>query len=333
MHRLVARLGSAALLLAASCSSYTVATPQTPPVDPRAAVPPDAAEICVLHLPSTAPASTPVTQIVHDNGRLAGATVGAGYFCYPVRPGPHRVTSEVGIYAETLDLVLAPGERRFVQQAYLDREGVSIAPMPEPDARVALPRLPFQQLVSAPEPVPSPSAVAAEAPLPDVPPEPPRRRPFGMVFGAAGGLGLASARTSPATRATGGFAALGSFDVGLPVTDLALLALRLDAAFLNGTTIADLTLHLAVFPGAARPGPVSDLMIFADGGARIPTSGTMASGVTGVARIGVGWERWNVKSAVVGPFLCGQVARGGGEADAAVLAGVGASLYPAGARR
>jgi hypothetical protein len=332
MHPPVVRLGSVALLLAAGCSSYTVATPQTPPVDPRAAVPPDAAEICVLRLPTTAPAATSVTQIVHDNGRLAGATVGAGYFCYPVRPGPHRLTSEVGIYDDTLDLVLAPGERRFVQQSFVNREGVSLAPMPEPEARAALSKLPFQQIVGAPEPVPSPSAVASAAPLPDAP-GPPRRRPLGMVFGAAAGLGLASARSFPATRATAGFAAIGSFQVGLPVTDLAMIALRLDAAYLNGTTLADLALHLGVFPGASRPGPAADLMIFADGGLRIPTSVSAAPGVTGVGRIGVGWERWKLGPTVIGPFLCGQIARGGGEADATVLAGVGATLYPKPPRR
>jgi hypothetical protein len=149
-----------------------------------------------------------------------------------------------------------------------------------------------------------------------------------MVFGAAAGLGLASARTFPATRTTAGFAALGSFWTGLSATDFAVLALRIDAASLGGTTVADAALHVAIFPGAARSGRVGDLMIFADGGIRIPTSEVTAPGTTGAARLGVGWELWRLGPTMVGPFLCGQVARGGGEADAGVVAGVGASLYP-----
>jgi hypothetical protein len=165
------------------------------------------------------------------------------------------------------------------------------------------------------------SPVAAAASLP---PAPPPRPPLGVVLGAAGGLGLASARSYPATSTTGGIAAFASLRAGLPVVDHAVISLRLDAAFLNGATVADGTLEAAIFPGTARY-----LMIFADGGIRIPTGVATAPGATGVGRLGVGWERWRLGPTVVGPFLCGQVARGGGEADAAVLAGLGASLYPA----
>jgi hypothetical protein len=126
------RLAGPALLLAGGCSSYAVVTPATPPVDARAEVRPDIAEVCVLRLPDAAPAGAAATQVVHDNGQLAGATVGPGYFCYEARPGAHRLTTEVGVYEETLDLVLSPGERRFLQQSFVRRKGVSIAPMPKP---------------------------------------------------------------------------------------------------------------------------------------------------------------------------------------------------------
>jgi hypothetical protein len=45
MHALV-RLGALPLLLT-GCFSYTITTPEAPPVDARTAVRPDAAEVCV----------------------------------------------------------------------------------------------------------------------------------------------------------------------------------------------------------------------------------------------------------------------------------------------
>jgi hypothetical protein len=323
--RALARLGTSALFLVTGCFSYTVDLPQTPPVDARAAVRPDAAEVCVVR---TSLAGG--THVVRDNGRIVGATGGKGYFCYEARPGLHRVVSVVGEERATLDLALTGGERVFLQQSY-DGEKAALARLPEREARAAMGPLHYERLIAAPEPVLAPSELAAAAAdLPESPPPPPpssseRRRVTGLTYGIDAGLGLGSARTTPATAATASFAALGSLWAGLSASDVAVIAVRVDGSLVAGSGVADVVLHLALFPAADRAGRAHDFMIFADGGVCPPAAGAP---IEGVGRLGFGWEPWRLGPVVVGPFLAGQIARGGGDADAAVIAGMGASLYP-----
>jgi hypothetical protein len=333
----LAALGAPLVLLTAGCFPYTIDMPGTPPVDPSAAVRADAAEVCVIR---TSVAGG--TQVLRDNGQLAGATLGKGYFCYGARPGAHRLTSEAGSTAVTVDVVLAAGERVFLRQSF--GEEAELVRVREPEARAALGRLPFEQLVGAPEPVLSPQALAgAAADLPAPPPpgppppaSPPRRRPSGLAYGLAAGLGLGASRAPPATETTSGFAALASIWAGVPATDSLLLAVRIDLSLAGGAGRSDVLLHLAWFPGAARSGKVADFMIFADGGVRLPTavgSGPGDPRVGGAGRLGIGWEPWSLGPVVVGPFLSGEMSRGGGESDAALIGGLGASLYPKAAPR
>lgn len=327
--RALAGLGASALLLSTGCFSYTIDTPETPPVDARAAVRPDAAEVCVVR---TSLAGG--THVVRDNGQLVGATMGQGYFCYGARPGPHRVGSEVGAKTAAIDLALSAGERVFLRQAY-ELEEVTLARMPEREARAAMDHLHYQRLVAAAEPVLAPPALAsAAADLPPPPPPPPSsvpRRPAGLAYGVVAGLGLGSSRVAPQTKTTAGVAALGSIWAGSSVADLLVIAARFDASLVNGAAVADVALHLAFFPAADRPGPARDFVVFADGGVRPPTSA--GSHFAGVGRLGVGWERWRLGPVMVGPFLAGQVACGEDGSDAAVEGGVGASLYPRAPKR
>ena len=327
--RALAWLGAPALPLVAGCFSYTVDLPQTPPVDARAAVRPDAAEVCVVR---TSLAGG--THVVRDNGQLVGATAGKGYFCYEARPGLHRVVSQVGENVATLDIALSGGERVFLQQSY-DLEEASLARFPEREARAAMAPLHFERLVAAPEPVLAPSDLAAAAAeLPASPPPPPpsseRRRVTGLTYGVDVGLGLGSARLAPRTQATASFAALGSLWAGLSASDVAVIAVRIDGSLVAGSGVADAALHVALFPAADRSGPAHDFMVFIDGGLRLPAAGAP---VEGMGRVGAGWEPWRLGPVVVGPFLAGQIARGGGDADAAVIAGMGASLYPKAPKR
>jgi hypothetical protein len=333
----LAGLGAPLLLVTSGCFPYTVDTPRAPPVDPSAAVRPDAAEVCVIR--TTVPGGT---HVLRDNGHLVGATLGKGYFCYGARPGGHRLASAVGSSTATLDLVLGAGERVFLRQSF--GEEAELARVPEPEARTALVRLPFEQLVGAPEPVLSPQALAdAAADLPAVPPpaspppvSAPRRRPSGLAYGLAAGLGLGASRVPPATQTASGFAALASIWAGVPASDFLRLALRVDLSLVDGAGRSDVLLHLAWFPGAQRSGKVADFMIFAEGGVRLPTavgSGPGDPQAGGAGRLGVGWEPWSLGPVVVGPFLSGEIARGGGESNGALIGGLGASLYPKAAPR
>jgi hypothetical protein len=335
-------LGRVAVLAAAfvgvGCIGAYVETPRTPPVDPAASVPRDGAVICVLRRVLGGG-----THLVRDNGRLVGGTSGKGYFCYRARPGAHRVTSQVGDSTAALDLTLGAGERVFLAQGY-HGEDVELARTPEAAARTEVGRLPFEALVSFSEPVmpatdvaiaaadvpPPPSSELPRAAL--APPAPPRRRPTGFAYGLAAGLGAGVARTAPATQTTGGFAALGSLWAGVAPSDLLVLGGRLDLSLVNGASAADLARHVAVFPAGERSGWQRDVMVFADGGLRMPTSTDPSSGdahLGAAARLGLGWEGWRLGPVVLGPFAAGQITRGAGESDGAVVVGVGASHYPA----
>jgi hypothetical protein len=313
----LAVLGAFVVLVAAGCSASPLEAPRTPPADAHPT------EICVLRtghdggspLQSPGPAGGDATYVVRDNGKLV-ATVGQGYFCYAAPPGAHHVTVEVGPRSATIDVTLAPGERVFLQQS-LSGEGVALARLSE-----AAP-------VAAPSAPPSPPVPVPPSPTPSPPASPPRRRPDGLVYGVDAGAGLASSNTTPATQATASFAALGSILIGIWPSDFLLLTGRIDASLLNGAGVADLAVHFGIFPGAASSA-LRNFMFFVDGGAAVPisTSSGPSNGppIAGLARIGVGWQRWHVGPALVGPLLCGQIVRATGEEYAAVLGGITASL-------
>jgi hypothetical protein len=328
-----ARAGALAAICAAGCAPYVIASPSKPPVDPAALVPADAAELCVLR--TTVPGGT---GVVRDNGHVVGATRGSGYFCYRARPGAHGIATWMGGDSATLDVVVAPGERVFLKAALVGGL-VELTRVPAPDAVALLPTLPFQQVVSGPEPVLSSSALAEpsadSAPPPDADLRP-RRRPSDLSYGAALGVGVGVARVPPATQPAPDFSALGSLWVGIPPSDYVFLGLRVDLPYVGGAGRTDVLVHLAVFPAAERAGWARDLMVFADGGLRLQTLlGASASGsqIGGAGRVGLGLERWRLGPVWLGPFVSGDMARAGGEDDAAVFAGVLASVYPRGAKR
>jgi hypothetical protein len=327
-----------AVLLAAGCTPFQVEMPQTPPVDPGGVVPPGAAEVCVLRTRRGVG-----TQLVRDNGLLVGATQGRAYLCYRAHPGPHHVDIRAAEDQAAVDLLLAAGERVFLRPSPVLAEG-GISRVPEGEARAELNGLPFQQLVSAPEPVLPPPALAdaasgaprAERPSSSAPEEPLRRRPGGIAYGFAAGLGVAATRIPPATETTPSFGALGSLWVGYAPADLVTLAVRVDLPFVAGVGRTDVALHVALYPAAYARGSVRDFMIFVDGGVRLPTASGSTTGdpqAGGAARLGLAWERWLVGPLQLGPFVSGEISRGGPEADGALLVGISASVYPKGARR
>jgi hypothetical protein len=113
-----------------------------------------------------------------------------------------------------------------------------------------------------------------------------------------------------------------------------LLAVRVDADTVASDGLGDIGVHLAVYPGGNRPGPVADFNAFVDlgiGGALSTSSGAPRStGVAGVGRVGVAWERFRQGRIAFGPFLAGEAARGSGQVQAAALVGLSVSLLSTG---
>ncbi len=146
------------------------------------------------------------------------------------------------------------------------------------------------------------------------------------------GLGVGLSRPGSAPQSTAGVAALGTIWVGLSTSDLVVVALRVDVGGVVSDALGDLGVHFAFFPAGGSPGPVGDLQMFVDaclGGPIAQGSApgsTSTTSITGLGRIGVAWERFRVATVALGPFLGGQMARGGGESQAAVLGGVSASF-------
>lgn len=151
-----------------------------------------------------------------------------------------------------------------------------------------------------------------------------------MVYGIDAGIGVASSRLNPAPQATPSFTALGSILIGFWPNDSTLLGGRIDASLVNGSGVADIAAHLAIFPGTARSGPLHGFLVFADVGAAVPISSgsglSTAPPIAGMGRIGFGWQRFHIGPALVGPLFCGQIVEASGEAYAAVLGGLTASL-------
>ena len=337
MNRL-ARLAPLALVPAA-CVPYA---PDAGGVDPNVAVRGDVAQVCVVRpVPPSPVAST--TYLLRDDGRLVGSTPGPSYLCWEARPGLHHVTSEAPPNAAAIDVTLVAGRRVFLRQS--TRSGaMALDLLPEPEARAALADLRYASLVAPPgEALPPAVAVAADgavaasaspspAGVPSSPAIAPHRRPDGLAYGAAAGLGAGISRAASAKVPSAGFAALGSIWVGLSGFDVVVVGLRIDAGLVGRDGSGDVALHVAGFPGARSPGPVRDFMVFADAGVGGPlslSSGVSfgAGGVGGLGRVGVAWERWRLRGTALGPFLAVEAGRAGGVTQSAALAGVGASLY------
>ncbi len=269
----------------------------------------------------TGQAAAPTSYVVRDNGNLVG-TVGQDYFCYGATAGPHRVTVEAGSRSATVELTVGASQRVFLRQS-LEGEVLTLARLSE----AALPPAPVVAAAGPPPPAPP-----SPPPPPPLPPSGARPRPDGLVYGVDLGIGLASSRFAPATQVTPAFAGLGSILIGTWSTDFLLVAGRLDASLLNGNGVADLAVHLGLFPGAGLPGWRRDFTLFVDAGLATPiatgSSTSTAPSLAGMARIGVGFQRWRVGPTVLGPLLCGEIVRSSGEADAALLGGITGSIAP-----
>jgi hypothetical protein len=105
-----------ALALASACSSYGVATSETPVVAPFSAARADAAKICVVRGGVPAPL---YTSVVYDNGTLVGATKDGTYFCYAAEPGKHVILSDATFGDRTARLDARAGRVYFLKQAWL----------------------------------------------------------------------------------------------------------------------------------------------------------------------------------------------------------------------
>ena len=324
-------------LLLAGCfpASYTIETPLTPPIDPSAAVRADAAQVCVVR-----EAGSLFTYVVHDNGHLVGATRGPGFFCYDVRPGLHRVTSEVAQDSVSVDITVARGERVFVRQSVETPH--TLTRVTDAEGRSSMRGAHYEQLVAGPEVVAPPSTVVESVgSLPSEPPPPPvpvRRRPNGLTYGGAATVGVGLSGTGAARQsAETGLAALGSIWVGFSGYDWVVVALRIDAGVVHGDTLGAIGVHVALYPGAHRPGPIGDLLVFADAGVGGPlatsTDSAAGSPALPLGRIGVAWERGRLGPLRIGPTFTGQVVRGSGLSQVAALIGVEASIHPGGTGR
>jgi len=163
-------------------------------------------------------------------------------------------------------------------------------------------------------------------------PASPQRRPDGVAYGAAAGLGGGLGRAASAINPSPGFAALGSIWIGYSALDLVLVGLRIDVGLVGSGGTGDVALHLAGFPAGRSRGPIRDFLLFADAGIGGPVSLSNglsfgAGGVAGIGRVGVGWEGWRIRSAVLGPFLAAETERGPNITQTAALTGLWLSLY------
>ncbi len=95
-----------------ACSSWKVQPPRRPVLEPFAALPPGAAEVCVLRTSVLAQA---VAFPTRDNGVLVGATKGPTYFCYLAGEGHHVIDIESDDDDEAR-LVVEAGKRYWLKQ-------------------------------------------------------------------------------------------------------------------------------------------------------------------------------------------------------------------------
>jgi hypothetical protein len=112
-----ARLFTIAILtLGTGCSSYGLATGDTPAVAPFTAAA-DQAKVCVVR-GGAVPAPL-FTTVVYDNGKLVGATRDETYFCYLAEPGQHSIVSDGTYGTRTALLTAQAGRRYYLKQAWL----------------------------------------------------------------------------------------------------------------------------------------------------------------------------------------------------------------------
>jgi hypothetical protein len=138
----------AGLTLGAGCG-YRLARREPPPIDAFGAPPTGQAQVCVLR-PRLAPSS--LMFLVHDNGRLVGATRGSSYFCYYAEPGPHRVTSRRAGIVEDATMQLEGGTRYYLYQnvdPYPDATRSWLSWTSETDARSMVGECAYRVLSSA----------------------------------------------------------------------------------------------------------------------------------------------------------------------------------------
>ncbi len=111
-----------AALATQACSPYSISGPRPPSLPLFGPARADVATICVVR---SAVMASAVTFIVHDNGKLVGATRGQSYFCYEAAPGMHAIVSQTFDSTDTpgsLQLEVAAGRRYYVAQ---EHEGVA----------------------------------------------------------------------------------------------------------------------------------------------------------------------------------------------------------------
>lgn len=107
------------------CTGYHLVTNPAPALDLRAPPPAGMARICVVRPQSRV---LSYTAVLHDNGRLVGATQGQTSFCYLAEPGEHRITTEAVRKAEEATAYARAGETYYLEQAVdYGTEGVHIS--------------------------------------------------------------------------------------------------------------------------------------------------------------------------------------------------------------
>lgn len=158
-----ALLACGAALFVGGCYSYGLRKPAAPPVDAFAALD-GAGQICVLRPHWHAAA---VTAVVHDDGRLVGATRGPTYFCYAASPGHHFIDSKADT-VEDATVDVEPGKRYYLHQIVDNIFGVvrtRLAWVTEDEAHRLIPKCGYRELTSVPgdERLPSAAPVPALA--------------------------------------------------------------------------------------------------------------------------------------------------------------------------
>jgi hypothetical protein len=103
------------LAMAAGCSSYGLATSETAAVSPFSATF-NVAKVCVIRSGFPAPL---YTTVVHDDGKLVGATKDDTYFCYLAEPGKHVIISDGAFGTRTAQLSAEAGHRYYLRQYWL----------------------------------------------------------------------------------------------------------------------------------------------------------------------------------------------------------------------
>jgi hypothetical protein len=100
---------------ATACSPYALTTSDTPSLSPFSATS-EVAKVCVIRSGFPAPL---YTTVVHDDGKLVGATKDETYFCYLAEPGKHVIVSDGAFATRTAELSAEAGHRYYLKQYWL----------------------------------------------------------------------------------------------------------------------------------------------------------------------------------------------------------------------